>query len=97
LGWCVALDLVWEANPILEKSLSKLVAVLKDNVKGRHEDAFVSLTSVVVETQLPENWVLNAMDGNLIEHRFKIKGAQWASHVYKGAIRIPLDFGLKPL
>lgn len=96
-GWRVALDMVWEDNKqVLQDALSKLAAALKDAVKGREEDAFVSLHSVASTCGLPENWVYNAIESRLLEHKFNMKGAYWYEN-RPPLIRVPLDFGLEPL
>lgn len=81
---------------MLREAMSKVAAALKDRVKGRKEDAFVYLDSIVAASGVPENLVFNIIESRLLDYRLKIKGAYW----YQGRpplLHVPLDFGLEPL
>ena len=96
-GWRAALELAWlKHGEILQQTLSKVAAALKDQVKGRHEDAVVSLDNIVTASGVPENLVFNIIESRLLDHWCNMKGACW----YQGRpplVHIPLEFGLEPL
>jgi len=96
LGWYNAL-LVTDrlSNPQFEARLSKLIAALKDSVKGRHEDAYLYTDQLAAASGLSEDFIINTIESRLIDRHFNIKGAEW-EYQWK-VIRIPLDFGLRPL
>lgn len=98
-GWRTALDLIWNANQqMLTARLSKLAAALKDKVKGRDREGYVFLDSLAAETELPKNWIFNAIEGRLLDHRFGKTGAYWDERSVRGTmIRVPIDFGMEPL
>lgn len=96
LGWYNAL-LVTDrlSDPQFNCRLSKLTAALKDAVKGTHEDAYLYTDQLASASGLTEDFVVNAIESRLIDRHFSIQGVEW-EHQWK-LIRIPLDFGLRPL
>lgn len=96
LGWYNAIVITDRiATPAFKERLSKLTAAMKDQVKGRHEDAFLYTDQMASVAGVPEDFVVNAVESRLIDQHFKIQGARW-EHQWK-LIRIPLEFGLRPL
>ena len=96
-GWRTAVDGFWdELEPKLRPMMSKVVASLKDAVKGRNEDAYVYLDSLAADSGVSEDVVFNIIQSELLDYRFNMKGARW----YEGRpplIHVPLDFGLPSL
>lgn len=96
LGWYNAL-LVTDrlSDPQFQSRLSQLTAAMKDEVKGRHEDAYLYTDQLASASGVSEDFVINAIESQLIDHQFNIQGAKW-EYQWK-MIRIPLEFGLRPL
>jgi len=93
-GWRVAIDLVWNADPMFQDRLAKIAAALKARVKGRDTDALVSVESLAAETSIPANWILNAINSRLLEYRFRKRGAYWVGNSPNMTILVPVNFGL---
>ena len=92
LGWYKALlvtDRIEDAQ--FKDRLSKLTAAMKDKVKGRNEDAYLYTDQLASAAGVSEDFVINAIESRLIDHHFKIQGAEW-EHQWK-LVRIPLEFG----
>ncbi len=96
LGWYNAM-LVTDrlSNPQFREALSKLTAAMKDEVKGRQGDAYLYTDQLASAAGVSVDLVINAIESQLIDRQFKIQGAKW-QHQWK-SIRIPLEFGLRPL
>jgi hypothetical protein len=96
LGWYKAVMVTDRiARPEFRERLSKLTAAMKDQVKGRCEDACLYTNQLASAAGVSEDFVINAIESRIIEHHFKIQGAEW-EHQGK-LIRIPLEFGLRAL
>jgi len=96
VGWCKALSITKRlSDPQFVSRLSKLTAAMKDAVKGRSEDAYLYVDELVSTSGLGEGFVINAIESRLIDRHFKIQGAKW-EHPGK-SVRVPLNFGLRPL
>ena len=69
---------------------------LKKRVKAREESAFVGIVVLAKETGLPENFIFNAIESQLLEERFNMIGASWfgPGGDRTGVIGIPVVFGL---
>ena len=97
-GWYVAMQTTGRAaNQSFVGSLSKISAALKDSVKGRQEDGFVYADSLATECNLSIDLVYNIIESGAIEKEFGGVGATWADRQRGRLIRVPLDFGMKPL
>jgi len=72
----------------------KLIASIKRRVKdGQAGVGMVSPQILARDSGLPENWIWNAVESNLIEAEFKPQGVKWA-HGFEGKIiHVPIDFG----
>jgi hypothetical protein len=96
LGWYNSLVVTDRLSDSQFKTrLSKLTAVLKDAVKGRHEDAYLYIGQLASASGISEDFIINAIESRLIDRHFSIQGAEW-EHQWQ-LIRVPLDFGLRPL
>ena|ERR1017187_48970 len=94
-GWRAGVQLLgWDKGPELNGKLSKLSALLKDKVKGRHEEAYIDLYHAAQQSGLTEDLICNIIEGHLFEHSFKTKGATLDADY---TIVIPIDFGMEPL
>lgn len=94
-GWRAGVQLLgWDKGPELNGKLSKLAALLKDQVKGRHEEAYLDLYYAAQQSGLTEDLICNIIEGNLLEHSFKMTGARLDTD---NTIVIPIDFGMEPL
>ena len=83
------------ADTQFENRLSQLTAAMKDAVKGRHEDAYLYPDQLAMAAGISEDFFINAIESRLIDRYFEIQGAEWERQ-WK-LIRIPLEFGLRPL
>ncbi len=96
LGWYNAV-LVTDriSDPQFKAKLSQLTAALKDSVKGRNEDAYVYPDGIAYDAEVTEDFVFNAIESQLIDRHFNVQGAEWE---HRGKlIRVPLEFGIRPL
>lgn len=94
-GWRAGVQLLgWDKGPELNGKLSKLAALLKDQVKGRHEEAYIDLYHASQQSGLTEDLICNIIEGNLLEHSFNMTGARLDTD---NTIVIPIDFGMEPL
>jgi len=94
-GWRAGVQLLgWDKGSELQGKLSKLAALLKDQVKGRHEEAYIDLYHAAQQSGLTEDLICNIIEGHLFEHSFKTKGATMDTD---NTIVIPIDFGMVPL
>jgi len=94
-GWRKGVQLLgWDRGPMLQGKLSKLAATLKDQVKGRHDEAYLYLQQAAQLSGLSEDLICNIVEGRLFEHSFGFKGAKLDTD---NTIVIPIDFGMPPL
>ena len=77
------------------EGLSRLSAALKDAVKGRSSPAFIYVDVLSNTSNVSENFIYNVIEGQALNFQFGISGATWEHH--GRLIRIPLDFGMRPL
>lgn len=96
-GWVSALLMREPAD--LEQRCGRLAAALKRLVKGRGSDGFTVLKEIVTASVLPEGWVWNAVQGNLLDRRFPNSGFYLAGFEDGIAclLRVPRTFGLERL
>lgn len=94
-GWIRGLKLRGEFDTDeMKQKTGKLAAALKLRIKSvnREYDQFAGVSELATETGLPEAFIRNAIESNLIEELFGTIGAEWASDRGR-SIRIPNDFG----
>ena len=92
-GWYRAMDATWDQNQdVLNDLLGKLMAALKERVAGRHEPGYIYLDQVA-NAGLPEGFVYDAIESNLIEYRLNKHGAHWYEGRVGGLIEVPIKFG----
>lgn len=98
-GWIQGLKLRGEyCTDELKAITRKLSAALKDKLKGRQCEEMVTVAEVAEKSGLPEAFIRNAIESDLIHELFGTKGATWASDEDRGKfISIPVGFGQKPL
>ena len=98
-GWIAGLKLRGEFDSNELKELTgKLCGALKDRVKGRSSEELVSVAELSAATGIPEAFIRNAVESDLIGELFSIKGAAWESYEDRGKfIHIPEDFGMRLL
>jgi hypothetical protein len=98
-GWITGLKLLSQFDTDeLKAKVGTLCAVLKAKVKGRAHDNFATVDEVARESGLPDDFVRDAIESDLIRELFGTKGAEWGGYEDRGRfIRIPSDFGLAPL
>ena len=83
-GWRKGIHLLGLCEDIsFRQKLSQLCATLKDQVKGRHDEAYPHVSHAAETTGLTEELIVN--------------GAEWAHGDRGKFILIPNDFGIKPL
>jgi hypothetical protein len=94
-GWIRALQRL--GTQFVER-LRRLAGTLKYYVKGRNNDEVVALSEVARDANLPEGWVFNVIEVNLLDklsRKFRASGATWSE---KGRlVLIPCDFGIDPV
>lgn len=92
-GWAKAMQVSERAETVeFQERLGKLTAALKQRIKGRSDEALVSLHELAGETQLPLGWVTNAIEADAISVFFRRRGATWRTA--RQVVSVPLDFGL---
>lgn len=96
LGWYEAVRVTDRVDgPQFKTQMSRLTAAMKDHVKGRRQDAYIDSHELASVAGVSEDFIFNAIESRLIDRHFNIAGAEW-EHQWK-SIRIPLEFGLRPL
>lgn len=78
-----------------DEELGRLAACFKMTVKERNTDAQVDLKTVSSEAGLPEGWVFNVVESNLLETRFQRRGVYWHEQHRGRVIIVPSTFGLE--
>ena len=93
-GWIMGLLLRSEyGTPQMREMAGKLCKTLKGRLKDRKQDEMATVDDVAAESGLPSAFIRNAIEANLIERLFDVKGASWASPQDRGRfINIPNDF-----
>lgn len=83
----------------LEERCGRLAGALKTVVKGRERDEYTVLKEIAAASGLPEGWVWNAVQGNLLDERFPGNGFQLRGFEDGIAchLRVPRTFGLEEL
>lgn len=95
-GWYQALEMTGRlTSPIFVEKVSKITATMKDAVKGRQQDGYLTIDQLASKAGLPEDLVYNVVESRLIGRLFRIHDAEWEEPGLW--IRIPLTFGLPPL
>jgi len=95
VGWRKGIQLLGlDKDPNFRAKLSHLAAVLKDEVKGRHEEVYLDVFHAAERSWLTEDLVYNIIESKLLDYAFTIKGA-WLDT--DSTIVIPIDFGMPPL
>jgi hypothetical protein len=74
--------------------MSKLAAILKDQVTGRREERYLHVSQAARITGLPEDLIYNMLESKLLDHCFNMNGATLQAD---GTIVVPIDFGQEPL
>jgi hypothetical protein len=74
--------------------MSRLAAALKQIVKGRQSDCFENPETVANASGLSVGWVSNAIESNILDYKFKMRGATW-DEGGRSMIVIPINFGLR--
>jgi hypothetical protein len=94
-GWRAATDILWHQHEtVFQPMLSRVLATLKDSVKGRNSDTFAGVEETATSADVPAAWVANTVESNLIDFRFEVRGPRWYQNS-KQLIRVPLDIGLR--
>jgi len=96
LGWYEAVLVTRRVDsPQFKTQLCRLTAAMKDQVKGRHQDAYMDSHELASVAGVSEDFIFNAIESRLIDKHYKVHGAEWE---HRGqSIRIPLEFGVRPL
>ncbi len=82
----------------LTERLRQLAGTLKHYMKGRSSDKIVALSQVAQDANLPEGWVFNAIETNLLVElsmKYRESGPYWSDR--GRLVVIPLDFGIDPV
>jgi len=93
-GWLRALQ---ESRATQDKTfrrtVSNLIEAIKKHFKGGHVGRMVSPQTLAQESGIPENWIYNAVESNLIEGEFQKRGIVWANGFEGKLIHVPAAFG----
>ena len=100
-GWLRAL--MWSGEidaPSTRERCTRLAQALKRVVKGRtsHYDEFASVSELSAVTDLPEGWLVNALDAGLLSVVFP--DDKWDAHMdpkSRNVVRVSPTFGLNHL
>jgi hypothetical protein len=96
-GWLKGIQLRHhDESPEFRAKMSKLAATLKDQVKGRREEAYMDVSQVAELTGLTEDFIYNAIESRLLDACFNIVGATF-DNPNSSEIIVPIDFGQEPL
>ena len=76
----------------LKEQLGRLQASAKRHVEGRNQEAVVSFEELQKDSGLPEDFVFNAIECDLVGHILKTHGPAWLQSGVR--VRIPLDLGI---
>jgi len=92
-GWAEGVILLgWHQTPAFAPKLSRLMAALKDEIKGReHYEAYLPVSTAAASTGIPEELIRNIIEGRLIERVFNRVGGTLDTD---DVIVIPRRFGL---
>lgn len=95
LGWRKGIQLLkLDEEPAFRQKMAKLASVLKDQVKGRREEAYLDVYHASQATGMTEDLIISMLESQLLDYCFKMIGARLDSD---STIVIPIDFGLEPL
>jgi hypothetical protein len=96
-GWLRALE---ESGAPRDKTFlraaEKLLTSIKKHVKGGQGSVrMVTLQTLAQNSGLPENWIYNVVESNLIEAHFNRHGPTWV-HGFEGtAVHVPIRVGME--
>jgi hypothetical protein len=95
-GWLAALESTGlsKSNDFLER-LGRLLAVMKEHVKGRRASAIVPLRQLADESRESEGWIFNVIDSRASSTGSQRTGADWMER--GRLVLIPVDFNLEPV
>jgi|SRR5579872_138387 len=98
-GWLTGLELLGrKTDKDFRERVGRLFKTFKDEVKGRHEDAFIFIEDAATRSGLPTGLIANVIESKMCEYWFGMHGAHWESYKGRGCgIIIPLNFGLELL
>lgn len=100
-GWLTGLRIAGKlGSPEVRARALEMVKALKAQVKGRHDlhDEVIDVREFAKEVNLPEGWVVNALDSGLLQKVFpKDRINASLDPEYKVLIRIPPTFGSDPI
>jgi hypothetical protein len=100
-GWIEGLRLTEKLDSHeLREQMIGLRAKLKDQIKGRVNDAAVPLQQFAEETGIVECWIWNVVDSHLLSLFFPddmVEIDWWDFDHQTRLIRVPIDFGMKRL
>lgn len=95
-GWIAALKASGKYDePELIERAQKLAAALKECVKGRELEHLRGVLTdhweLTARTQLPVNWLLNALDSQLLDELWPGRNMRVIQD--RKSVRVPIDFG----
>jgi len=95
IGWILALHVTNQINdPLFVDRLSHVCAAAKRELANdRSTFAICRLETLALEAHVPEDWLANAIEAKLIEHKFKQVGIRRSEE--RGSVFIPQDVGHK--
>jgi hypothetical protein len=99
-GWRSALELhSIHVLPDVRQKLGAVCKHLKDSLgKDRSQSVLVNVQGVAQATNLQAGFIMNVIDGQLIEHWLNRHGAAWAGEGFIGStIMVPPNIGLSRL
>jgi hypothetical protein len=95
-GWLKGIQLRHhDESPVFRAKMSSLASTLKNQVKGRREEAYLDVSQVSALTGLTEDFIFNAIESRLLDNCFNMIGAT-LDNPNSSEIVIPIDFGQEP-
>ena len=92
-GWLRALQRAGATrNRDFDRDSEKLLASINKLAKRAR---LATLKALAQDSGLPENWIYNAIESNLLEVHYGRKGANWARGFEGTMIYVPRGFGTK--
>ena len=94
-GWLRALrESGATKEKVFRRNGEKLISAIKKRVKGMQPGTRMIAPQVLAQdSRLPESFISNAVESNLIEAEFNQRGVTWA-HGFEGKmIHVPIEFG----
>ena len=98
-GWLAALELSGADQSVAyQQRLGTVLAAMKAHVKGRQESKVVDLPTLAAESNEPEGFIFNIVEGRASSPvSTGRRGAKWFDGERGRLVEIPVDFNMEPV